>query len=423
MTRVSRWVGVLVLLTLVSMMFVLPLKAQGSSHTPEEICAAATPLVPETRNYEEAEWVLQEGVDYRVILCTAAGAIYLDLFEEVTPLTVNNFVFLAQNGYYDGTTFHRVLADFMAQGGDPTGTGRGGPGYQFDDEFEGFLTFDRPGLLAMANANNPDRGIFGTNGSQFFITFGESSWLNYRHTIFGEVLTGMEALRGLRLCDPANCNEGDALSLAIIITDPALVEADLLKRSDPNPEEVPTEYDNFFLDRNITDVQYGAGYFTAEEMRATARRADDDALLEYLAEYGLEYRITTGFETCEASYAPLRSFRSALMSFPDEDSARAALDNDYWLEAEASGLERASDIPGEIFMRGDVYIGGSDLCEDGQTQRAWMMYRYGRVLIRVEASYELNTTGPDVALRWLNNSQFFSEPYFGEIIRDSLWGD
>lgn len=74
-------------------------------------------------------------------------------------------------------------------------------------------------------------------------------------------------------------------------------------------------------------------------------------------------------------------------------------------------------------MPGEVYIGGSGLCEDGQTQRAWMMYRYGRVLIRVEASYELNTTGPDVALRWLNNSQFFSEPFFSEIIRDSLWGD
>ena len=423
MKRVSEWIGVMAFLFLTQIIVVLPLKAQDTSRTPEGICASAMPVIPETRSYESSDWVLNEGIDYRVIFCTAAGAIYLDLFEEVTPVTVNNFVFLAQNGYYDGTTFHRVLENFMAQGGDPTGTGRGGPGYQFEDEFEGFLTFDRPGLLAMANANNPDRGIFGTNGSQFFITFGETSWLNYRHTIFGEVLTGKDALQGLRLCDPANCSEGDALNVVIVITDPALVEEEIPKRAHPDPSGVPTQFENFFTDRNITDVQFGAGYFTAEEMRATARRADDDALLEYLSEYGLEYRITTGFETCEASYAPLRSFRSALMSFPDEDAAQAALQNDYWLEAEASGLESVRDITGEIFTPDEVYIGGSDLCEDGQTQRAWMMYRYGRVLIRVEASYEMNASGSDVALRWLSNSQFFSEPYFSEIIRDSLWGN
>ena len=114
--------------------------------------------------FQEAETVLEPDVDYRAIFCTTAGTVYVDLYESLTPMTVNNFVFLAQQGYYDNTTFHRVIPDFMVQGGDPTATGSGGPGYQFGDEPVGFLTFDRPGLLAMANAGP------GTNGSQFFIT-------------------------------------------------------------------------------------------------------------------------------------------------------------------------------------------------------------------------------------------------------------
>jgi cyclophilin family peptidyl-prolyl cis-trans isomerase len=97
---------------------------------------------------------------------------------------VNNFVFLSQQGFYDGLTFHRVLEDFMAQGGDPSGTGGAGPGYQFADEVDNGLTFDRRGLLAMANAGPA------TNGSQFFITFVPTPHLNGLHTIFGEVIEG-----------------------------------------------------------------------------------------------------------------------------------------------------------------------------------------------------------------------------------------
>ena len=130
------------------------------------------------------------------ILHTNAGPIRVELFDNHAPKTVRNFVELAEgareytdprtgqagNGpYYDGTIFHRVISGFMIQGGDPTGTGRGGPGYQFADEFHGELQFDRPYLLAMANAGP------GTNGSQFFITVGPTPHLNRRHTIFGEV--------------------------------------------------------------------------------------------------------------------------------------------------------------------------------------------------------------------------------------------
>jgi peptidyl-prolyl cis-trans isomerase A (cyclophilin A) len=130
------------------------------------------------------------------ILHTNAGPIRIELFDNHAPKTVRNFVELAQGTrdytdprtgqagsgpYYDGTIFHRVISGFMIQGGDPTGTGRGGPGYQFADEFHGELQFDRPYLLAMANAGA------GTNGSQFFITVGPTPHLNRRHTIFGEV--------------------------------------------------------------------------------------------------------------------------------------------------------------------------------------------------------------------------------------------
>jgi cyclophilin family peptidyl-prolyl cis-trans isomerase len=139
------------------------------------------------------------------------GEFVVKLFPDKAPKTVNNFVFLAQQGFYDGTTFHRVLEGFMAQGGDPTGTGMGGPGYQFEDEFSD-LTFDKPGLLAMANSG-PN-----TNGSQFFITFVPTPHLNGRHTIFGEVVEGMDVVNSITLRDPdANPDsEGDAIETITI---------------------------------------------------------------------------------------------------------------------------------------------------------------------------------------------------------------
>ncbi|WP_407426530.1 peptidylprolyl isomerase [Treponema sp.] len=124
------------------------------------------------------------------IMETSKGSIVLELFYKQTPLTVTNFVGLAEGTldaakgkhFYDGLTFHRVIADFMIQGGDPEGTGRGGPGYRFADEFDPSLNFDKPGYLAMANAGP------GTNGSQFFITHVPTEWLNQKHTIFGQVV-------------------------------------------------------------------------------------------------------------------------------------------------------------------------------------------------------------------------------------------
>lgn len=114
-------------------------------------------------------------------ITTSKGAIKLNLFPEQAPVTVANFVNLAARGYYDGLRFHRVIANFMIQGGCPRGTGTGGPGYQFEDEFDPSLRHDRPGRLSMANAGA------GTNGSQFFITHVPTPWLDDKHSIFGEV--------------------------------------------------------------------------------------------------------------------------------------------------------------------------------------------------------------------------------------------
>ncbi len=147
--------------------------------------AALTNVVPAARNNAYTEppaMSIDSASSYAAVMRTTAGTIRMELFADETPITVNNFVALARDGFYDGLSFHRVIEDFMAQGGDPTGSGSGGPGYQFADEVDTGRGFDRAGLLAMANSGPA------TNGSQFFITFTETPHLNGLHTIFGEVV-------------------------------------------------------------------------------------------------------------------------------------------------------------------------------------------------------------------------------------------
>ena len=124
--------------------------------------------------------------DKHITIKTDKGDIRLTVFASKTPMTAASFLNLAKRGFYNGLTFHRVISDFMIQGGDPEGTGCGGPGYRFDDECIPTLKFTKPGLLAMANAGRTWTGE-GTNGSQFFITHVPTEWLNGKHTIFGEV--------------------------------------------------------------------------------------------------------------------------------------------------------------------------------------------------------------------------------------------
>lgn len=135
---------------------------------------------------------------YTATIKTNRGDIVIDLYADKTPRTVNNFVFLAKDGYYNGVTFHRVIPDFMVQTGDPTGTGRGGPGYKFADEFHPSLRHTGPGILSMANAGP------GTNGSQFFITHVKTDWLDGKHSVFGKVREGMDVVNAIRQGDVMN---------------------------------------------------------------------------------------------------------------------------------------------------------------------------------------------------------------------------
>ncbi|MFZ1624304.1 MAG: peptidylprolyl isomerase [Gammaproteobacteria bacterium] len=132
---------------------------------------------------------------YKAVIETEKGSIEIELFPEHAPKTVNNFVFLARDGFYDGVVFHRVIADFMVQGGDPTGSGRGGPGYRFEDEFEGNPLRHERGVISMANAGP------GTNGSQFFITHGPQPHLDGRHTVFGKVSKGLDVIDAIQQGD------------------------------------------------------------------------------------------------------------------------------------------------------------------------------------------------------------------------------
>ncbi len=134
---------------------------------------------------------------YSAVFKTDKGDITIQLFAEKTPNTVNNFVFLARQGFYDGTIFHRVISDFMAQGGDPTGTGMGGPGYRFADEFHPNLRHNKGGVLSMANSG-PN-----TNGSQFFISHVATAWLDNKHSVFGQVTAGMDVLMSIPARDPS----------------------------------------------------------------------------------------------------------------------------------------------------------------------------------------------------------------------------
>jgi peptidyl-prolyl cis-trans isomerase B (cyclophilin B) len=132
---------------------------------------------------------------YTASIETNRGVITLNLYAAQAPRTVNNFVCLAEDGFYDGVRFHRVIPDFMVQTGDPTGTGRGGPGYTFKDEFDPKLKHDGPGVLSMANAG-PN-----TNGSQFFITHVPTAWLDGKHTVFGRVTQGQDVVNAIEQGD------------------------------------------------------------------------------------------------------------------------------------------------------------------------------------------------------------------------------
>ena len=157
--------------------------------------------------------VIDPAKRYLATIGTDQGDIIVELFADKAPITVNNFVFLAREGYYDGVTFHRVIKGFMAQGGDPSGSGSGGPGYRFGDEFHPALKHDQPGILSMANAGP------GTNGSQFFITYRDTPHLDGKHTVFGRVVEGMDVVEAIPERDPARAREPGVTMNSVVISE------------------------------------------------------------------------------------------------------------------------------------------------------------------------------------------------------------
>ncbi len=155
--------------------------------------------------------VIDPSKRYTATISTDLGDIVVQLYADMAPATVNNFVFLAREGFYDGVTFHRVIKGFMAQAGDPSGSGRGGPGYCFADEFHAALRHDGPGVLSMANAGP------GTNGSQFFITHCATPHLDDRHAVFGRVVEGMEVVEAIPERDPMQAREPGLVMNSVMI--------------------------------------------------------------------------------------------------------------------------------------------------------------------------------------------------------------
>lgn len=214
----NKIIGGVLIVLVVAAVFFLWNRNNGETSSGTEIIderplAAIDPAERNDYFSEAPPMTIDTAKDYEAVIRMAdGGEMRLRLFDDEAPQTVNNFVFLANQGFYDGTTFHRVLEDFMAQGGDPTGTGGGGPGYAFDNEIISGMSFDRRGLLAMANAG-PN-----TNGSQFFITFAPATHLDGSYSLFGELIEGDEVLGGITLRDPATATTpGDTISEIVIV--------------------------------------------------------------------------------------------------------------------------------------------------------------------------------------------------------------
>lgn len=401
---IRRVVAALVVLAMLGALAPGRMASAQDAQTPAEICAAAVASVaePETREFAAAEDVLQDGVDYWAVLCTDAGPIYLDLYEAESPLTVNNFVFLAEQGYYNNTTFHRVLPGFMAQGGDPTGTGSGGPGYTFADETANGLVFDTYGLLAMANAGA------NTNGSQFFITTAPTTWLDGNHTIFGRVYEGIERVELLTPRDPQYLPdyEGAALQTVVIVEDPASVAA----TSDGPPAiahfqavlslAVPlTLNEQFVVDADLSqehDLEAEAAFWGSqgEGLEATMR--------DYLGEKGFvgAAAIITALDECpdDPASLPIWGVGARVLEFGDAESAQAVVFD----EARGSMLAGAgaidgyidpTDMPARVFSR--KLAEGTGCGASGTAYR--LEFPYGRYVLVTELVLDDAFIGPTTA--------------------------
>jgi cyclophilin family peptidyl-prolyl cis-trans isomerase len=405
------------ILLLASLTATLPSALAQEAGTPSEICAAAVPAAtPENRTFTAPEQVLEEGVDYRAILCTGAGPVYVDLLEDYAPVTVNSFVFLSEQGYYNNTTFHRVIADFMVQGGDPDGTGMGGPGYQFEDEFVGFLHFDVPGWLAMANAGP------GTNGSQFFITTVPTPHLNYRHTIFGEVLEGSENVAAIELRDPATATgPGTALETVVIITDPATVTTTYEASSLATQDDVIAAFDTIaaLLPPDILAVDAElTGIFSTDEWVAKLPEAVQQDFADYFASHNHEYRAINTIDNagCDLQNVAFVSVSYALDAYATpEDAMEAVADPALAALTTASGFSDTSTGDTGI----TVYTTEGTAC-DSPVRTAQTHWQRGRFVATVEITLPADVDVPlDRILSSFVGQQIY-EQILSEILRPEI---
>jgi cyclophilin family peptidyl-prolyl cis-trans isomerase len=396
----------LLIFVLLAMLIVSSVAAQDAQ-TPAEICAAAAPAEPATRSFSASEQVLEAGVDYRAIFCTEAGPIYVDLFEAYAPVTVNSFVFLADQGFYNNTMFHRVIQDFMAQGGDPEGTGAGGPGYQFKDEFVGFLYFDRPNLLAMANANQPDQGIVGTNGSQFFITTVPTPHLDYRHTIFGEVLEGQENVTNIEIREPSTASEpGTTLQTVVIITDPSTVTSTYEAPASLTQEEVDAAFTSLpeamvqFIPAELMSFDEAkSGISTTDEVVAAAPADIQTDLADFLSRHNHQYRESNSLlnTNCDLQNLPFTSMSYHIDSFTTaEDAAAALADEDLSRLTLANGF--TASAASEALDGATVYTTSATACDSDVTTSRFYLQR-GHFLTAVEVSLPADFPNSDFILQ------------------------
>lgn len=399
----------------------------SSEGTPASLCEAAGEPEKLTENqFAQPDEVLEEGIDYRAIFCTDAGAIYVDLFEKQSPVAVNSFLFLAHNGYYNQTIFHRVIEGFMAQGGDPTGTGSGGPGYQFNDEFEPYLIFDRPGLLAMANAGtDPQTGV-GTNGSQFFITTSETPHLDYRHTIFGEVLEGYENVEAILLRDPAAGGDATQIDTVLIVTDPALIETTYegVEAAAQSEVEEALSSDSIlaaatalFGQFPVNDVAVDTTSLTPEEAVDAAPNSKKTPLDAFLTENEVQYVVSSTMTTqsCSLDIIPFVSIGYTVYATPSAEIASAALAS---ADTAVLGVANGQSTVGGLAYDQPVYTGETTAC-DISAIAGRVFYTRGRYIIEAETVIPADAQfAPAMVIEQLSSIIF--DRALSSVIRDEL---
>ncbi|MBL8165699.1 MAG: peptidylprolyl isomerase [Anaerolineae bacterium] len=387
------------------------------SGTPAELCATALPAAdPANRSFSQAEQVLEADADYFAILCTSAGPVFIDLFETDTPVTVNNFVFLAQQGFFNNTTFHRVIADFMAQGGDPTATGTGGPGYRFQDEFVGKLRFDGPGKLAMANSGPA------TNGSQFFVTTVPTPHLNDAHTIFGQVVEGQANVESIELRDPASATgPGTALQTVLILTDRSLVE--LSAKEPPTQAEVETALDqiNTIITPDVAELLEAVRTSQATDAVLDAAPEAARALLQPLLEtYNHQYRVSgvVNNKACDLASVQFMSVGYALDAFASPDDAAGALADPTMAQIPLVNGFSTSQVSDNLPY---PYFTGEITACDQPATRAMTYYQRGPFIITVEITIPTGAQGSEDLDRVL--TEFVAQRIFEPFLADVLYRD